>query len=207
MLRACTGMHQMGLGAKTSELMPHHYPWSHIHLTVRNGFCPGEFDWGIELLSWVCCKLSSRWATESKLKDNIRRPCFLSYFKSCLKYYFCMILLLFLIFSLFTSRFLWIYIMFSVFYHITGFLSLGTSGSLFFGASFWALFILFPFLFFLSIFLFGLFCVILFFILSHYIFYLFYFIIIDKVLVIFSLITDRKILFFMGGDKGWNLDE
>lgn len=97
--------------------------------------------------------------------------------------------------------------MFSVFYHITGFLSLGTSGSLFFGASFGALFILFPFLFSLSIFLFGLFCVILFFILYHYIFYLFYFIIIDKVLVIFFSNNRQKNLFFMGGDKRWNLDE
>lgn len=95
--------------------------------------------------------------------------------------------------------------MFSVFYHITGFLSLGTSESLFFGASFGALFILFPFLFSLSIFFFfGLFCVILFFILYHYIFY---FIIIDKVLVIFFSNNRQKNLFFMGGDKRWNLDE
>lgn len=153
MLRVCTGMHQMGLGAKRSELMPHHYPWSHIHLPVRNGFCPGEFDWGNKLLSWVCCMLSNTWATESKLKDNIRRRCFLSYFKLCLKFYFCMILLLFFnLLSFYLKVSLNIYHVFCIF-HITGFLSLGTSGSLFLGASFGALFILFPFLFFRSFFL------------------------------------------------------
>lgn len=138
----------MGLGAKRSELMPHHYPWSHIHLPVRNRFCPGEFDWGNKLLSWVCCMLSNTWATESKLKDNIRRRCFLSYFKLCLKFYFYFLNLL----SFYLKVSLNIYYVFCC-YHIIGFLSLGTSGSLFLGASFGALFILFHFFFFRSFFL------------------------------------------------------
>lgn len=132
---------------------------------MKSGFCPGEFDWGNKLLLRVCCILSSRWAAESKLRDNFRGPCFLLYFKSCLilALFYCYFFLL----SFYLNVSLNIYHVFC-FYHITGFLSLGTSGSLVFGASFWTLFILFSFLSFWFVL-----CNSDFLILSHYVFYLF----------------------------------